>query len=229
MPAQAAKAPSPTPKTNRRIQVRKSGVHGKGVFALQDIPELGGKTGTAEFGDPAQFGGVSPAHGWFAGIAGDIAFATLVVDAGSSAPALTVTGDFLRGARTRGGQGPGLAGKQQKDPQNAHRIDVLKAGSSGQGRRQSPRLGRAAWVAGARRLDGGQFGAGGDQIGLVVRLGGGRLKHGAAQSVAGGHVARIMHGADQATAAQFVADAAGGIGAGGIQRSEGFAIDGADG
>jgi SET domain-containing protein len=39
MPAQAAKAPSPTPKTNRRIQVRKSGVHGKGVFALQDIPE----------------------------------------------------------------------------------------------------------------------------------------------------------------------------------------------
>ncbi|MDB5911929.1 MAG: nuclear protein, partial [Ramlibacter sp.] len=27
------------PKTNRRIQVRKSGVHGKGVFALQDIPE----------------------------------------------------------------------------------------------------------------------------------------------------------------------------------------------
>jgi uncharacterized protein len=33
MPAQTA------PKTNRRIQVRKSGVHGKGVFALQDIPE----------------------------------------------------------------------------------------------------------------------------------------------------------------------------------------------
>ena len=35
MPAKAAAAP----KTNRRIQVRKSGVHGKGVFALQDIPE----------------------------------------------------------------------------------------------------------------------------------------------------------------------------------------------
>lgn len=29
----------PAPSSNRRIQVRKSGVHGKGVFALQDIPE----------------------------------------------------------------------------------------------------------------------------------------------------------------------------------------------
>ncbi|MCC2633652.1 MAG: hypothetical protein K0S48_1538, partial [Ramlibacter sp.] len=37
MPATPAK--KPVPKTNRRIQVRKSGVHGKGVFALQDIPE----------------------------------------------------------------------------------------------------------------------------------------------------------------------------------------------
>jgi SET domain-containing protein len=34
MPAKAAAS-----KTQRRIQVRKSGVHGKGVFALQDIPE----------------------------------------------------------------------------------------------------------------------------------------------------------------------------------------------
>ena len=33
MPASSA------PSNNRRIQVRKSGVHGKGVFALQDIPE----------------------------------------------------------------------------------------------------------------------------------------------------------------------------------------------
>jgi SET domain-containing protein len=31
--------PSPVSKTDRRIQVRKSGVHGKGVFALQDLPE----------------------------------------------------------------------------------------------------------------------------------------------------------------------------------------------
>ena len=30
---------SSTPQTGRRIQVRRSGVHGKGVFALQDIAE----------------------------------------------------------------------------------------------------------------------------------------------------------------------------------------------
>jgi hypothetical protein len=59
---------------------------------LQDVPDLGGKTGTAEFGDNTR------SHGWFAGIAGDIAFATLVVGGDSSAPALTVSGEFLRGA-----------------------------------------------------------------------------------------------------------------------------------
>lgn len=35
-------------------------------------------------------------HGWFAGIAGDIAFATLVVGGDSSAPAIAVFGNFLR-------------------------------------------------------------------------------------------------------------------------------------
>ncbi|MDF2825768.1 MAG: penicillin-binding protein transpeptidase [Mycobacterium sp.] len=65
---------------------------------LRELPELGGKTGTAEFGDPAQFGGVAPSHGWFAGISGDIAFATLVVGGESSTPAVTVSGEFLRGA-----------------------------------------------------------------------------------------------------------------------------------
>jgi uncharacterized protein len=40
MPAKtAAKPRAAAPTTQRRIQVRKSGVHGKGVFALQDIPE----------------------------------------------------------------------------------------------------------------------------------------------------------------------------------------------
>lgn len=58
--------------------------------ALRDNPGLGGKTGTAEFGD------ASGSHGWFAGISGDLAFATLVVDGGSSSPALKVTGEFLR-------------------------------------------------------------------------------------------------------------------------------------
>jgi hypothetical protein len=62
--------------------------------ALQDVPGLGGKTGTAEFGDNTH------AHGWFAGITGDIAFATLVVGGDTSAPAITVSGDFLRPAVT---------------------------------------------------------------------------------------------------------------------------------
>ncbi|MEJ9080581.1 penicillin-binding transpeptidase domain-containing protein [Gordonia malaquae] len=67
--------------------------------SLRDISGLGGKTGTAEYGDNKH------AHGWFAGIVGDLAFATLVVGGDSSAPALTVSGDFLRsseGSRPRG-------------------------------------------------------------------------------------------------------------------------------
>jgi cell division protein FtsI/penicillin-binding protein 2 len=59
---------------------------------LRDIPGLGGKTGTAEFGDNTH------SHGWFAGIDGDIAFATLVVGGDTSGPAITVSGDFLRPA-----------------------------------------------------------------------------------------------------------------------------------
>jgi hypothetical protein len=62
--------------------------------ALQDVPGLGGKTGTAEFGDNTH------SHGWFAGIVDDIAFATLVVGGDTSGPAITVTGDFLRPALT---------------------------------------------------------------------------------------------------------------------------------
>ncbi|MBN0971153.1 MULTISPECIES: penicillin-binding transpeptidase domain-containing protein [unclassified Gordonia (in: high G+C Gram-positive bacteria)] len=58
--------------------------------ALRDIPGLGGKTGTAEYGNNEN------PHGWFAGIVGDLAFATLVVGGGSSAPAVEVTGEFLR-------------------------------------------------------------------------------------------------------------------------------------
>ena len=64
--------------------------------ALQDIPGLGGKTGTAEFGDNTH------SHGWFAGIVCDIAFATLVIGGHTSAPAITLTGDFLRPALATG-------------------------------------------------------------------------------------------------------------------------------
>jgi hypothetical protein len=57
---------------------------------LVDIPDVHGKTGTAQFGD-----GVN-SHGWFVGYRGDMAFATLVLGANSSVPAVEVTGRFLR-------------------------------------------------------------------------------------------------------------------------------------
>ncbi|SEH68067.1 NTF2-like N-terminal transpeptidase domain-containing protein [Mycolicibacterium rutilum] len=58
---------------------------------LQDIPDLLGKTGTAEYIDDTH------AHGWFVGIQGDLALAVFVSDAGSSAPAVDAAGRFLRG------------------------------------------------------------------------------------------------------------------------------------
>ncbi|BBY82335.1 penicillin-binding protein [Mycolicibacterium pulveris] len=58
--------------------------------ALQDIPGLLGKTGTAEYIDDTH------AHGWFVGIRGDVAFAVFVSDAGSSGLAVAAAGRFLR-------------------------------------------------------------------------------------------------------------------------------------
>jgi hypothetical protein len=61
--------------------------------ALQDIPGLLGKTGTAEYIDNTH------AHGWFVGIEGDLALAVFVSDAGSSGPAVEAAGRFLRAQR----------------------------------------------------------------------------------------------------------------------------------
>lgn len=61
--------------------------------ALQDIPNLLGKTGTAEYIDNTH------AHGWFVGIDGDLALAVFVSDAGSSGPAVEAAGRFLRAQR----------------------------------------------------------------------------------------------------------------------------------
>jgi hypothetical protein len=65
-------------------------VTGGTATQLQDIPDLLGKTGTAEYIDDTH------AHGWFVGIAGDLALAVFVSDAGSSAPAVEAAGRFLR-------------------------------------------------------------------------------------------------------------------------------------
>jgi len=59
--------------------------------ALAGFPELRGKTGTAQFGDGTH------AHGWFVGYQGDLAFAVLLTDAGTSAKAVTAATRFLSG------------------------------------------------------------------------------------------------------------------------------------
>ncbi len=51
--------------------------------------EVYGKTGTAEYTDNGK------AHGWFVGYRGDLAFAVLIVDGGSSGPAVQVADRFL--------------------------------------------------------------------------------------------------------------------------------------
>jgi len=57
---------------------------------LQDIPDMLGKTGTAEYVDNTH------AHGWFVGIDGDLALAVFISDAGSSGFAVDAAGRFLR-------------------------------------------------------------------------------------------------------------------------------------
>ncbi|WP_416367325.1 penicillin-binding transpeptidase domain-containing protein [Nocardia terpenica] len=60
---------------------------------LRDIPDMLGKTGTAEYIDDKH------AHGWFVGIDGDLALAVFISDAGSSTPAVEAAGRFLRAAK----------------------------------------------------------------------------------------------------------------------------------
>ncbi|GAB3481283.1 MecA-like transpeptidase family protein [Amycolatopsis cihanbeyliensis] len=59
--------------------------------ALRGFGEVRGKTGTAQLARDR-----NQAHGWFAGYQGDLAFAVMVSGAGTSDPALDVTGTFLR-------------------------------------------------------------------------------------------------------------------------------------
>lgn len=61
--------------------------------AVNGQGEVYGKTGTAEYAGPD---GTNRAHGWFTGYRGDLAFATLIVDGGSSGPAVELTARFLQ-------------------------------------------------------------------------------------------------------------------------------------
>lgn len=65
-------------------------VTGGTATQLQDIPDMLGKTGTAEYINDTH------AHGWFVGIRGDLALAVFVSDAGSSTPAVDAAGALLR-------------------------------------------------------------------------------------------------------------------------------------
>ncbi|MEV6908255.1 penicillin-binding transpeptidase domain-containing protein [Amycolatopsis sp. NPDC051071] len=58
---------------------------------LKPLPDVRGKTGTAQFGDGTH------SHGWFVGYTGDLAFAVLLTDAGTSKPAVEAAQRFLTG------------------------------------------------------------------------------------------------------------------------------------
>jgi cell division protein FtsI/penicillin-binding protein 2 len=58
---------------------------------LAGLPDVHGKTGTAQFGDGTQ------SHAWFVGYRGDLAFGVLVVGGGESSIAVSATNTFLTG------------------------------------------------------------------------------------------------------------------------------------
>jgi cell division protein FtsI/penicillin-binding protein 2 len=87
-----ATAPDPGALEQVRAMMRAVVTEGTAT-ALGGLGEVRGKTGTAEFTNDG-----SRAHGWFVGYRGDLAFAVLVVDGGSSEPAVAAAGRFLGAA-----------------------------------------------------------------------------------------------------------------------------------
>ncbi|MFF0815347.1 penicillin-binding transpeptidase domain-containing protein [Rhodococcus sp. NPDC003318] len=81
--------PAPAAVTDALKAMMRETVTGGTATQLADIADLRGKTGTAEVAG-------QPAHGWFVGIEGDLAFAVFVAGADSSAPAVDAAGRFLR-------------------------------------------------------------------------------------------------------------------------------------
>jgi cell division protein FtsI/penicillin-binding protein 2 len=90
-PTEVLRAPGPPdPVALAELRPMMRAVVTTGTAArLGDRGEVFGKTGTAEYT------GDGRAHGWFVGYRGDVAFAVLVVDGGSSEPALAVAERFL--------------------------------------------------------------------------------------------------------------------------------------
>jgi len=94
-PGKPDRAPDPLPAgvdDQVKSMMRETITNGTAT-ALQDIPGLLGKTGTAEYIDNTH------AHGWFVGIDGDLALAVFISAAGSSGPAVEAAGRFLRAQR----------------------------------------------------------------------------------------------------------------------------------
>ena len=92
-PGRADKDVAPAPEnvlTALREMMRETVIEGT-ASTLRDIPDLAGKTGTAEYGDNVG------AHGWFIGSQDNLAFAVFVAGADGSAPAVEAAGRWLRG------------------------------------------------------------------------------------------------------------------------------------
>lgn len=77
--------------TDMRAMMREVVTSGHGSN-MKNVPDARGKTGTAQFGDG------NHSHGWFVGYVGDLAFATLLVDAGTSSKAANASAAFLEAA-----------------------------------------------------------------------------------------------------------------------------------
>lgn len=85
----AAATPDPAALEQVRTMMRAVVTEGTAT-RLTGLGEVYGKTGTAEYAADGR------AHGWFVGYRGDVAFAVLVVDGGSSEVAVQVAERFLR-------------------------------------------------------------------------------------------------------------------------------------
>jgi cell division protein FtsI/penicillin-binding protein 2 len=94
--SEPAKSPDPLdPAVAKTLRTLMRQVVTKGTAAPAGLPaEVGGKTGTAEFGT----GDPLPTHAWFIGFRGDLAFAVVVEDGGVGGKvAAPVAARFLRG------------------------------------------------------------------------------------------------------------------------------------